>query len=59
VDDLYVCLVLLSFVVLHHKHDYAVLDEQIAEPLLRGVAMPHAQNLGASRRLAASDMHQC
>jgi hypothetical protein len=59
VDDLHVCLVLLSFVVLRHEHDYAVLDEQIAEPPLRGVAVPHAQNLGASRGLAAGDVHQC
>jgi hypothetical protein len=59
VDDLHVCLVLLSFVVLRHEHDHAVLDKQIAEPPLRGVAVPHAQNLGASRRLAAGDVHQC
>jgi hypothetical protein len=45
--------------VLHHEHNYAVLDKQITEPPLRSVAMPHAQNLRASRRLAASDVYQC
>jgi hypothetical protein len=59
VDDLHVCLVLLSFVVLRHEYDYAVLDEQIAELPLRGVAVPHTQNLGASHGLAAGDVHQC
>ena len=58
-DDLYVYLVLLCFVVLRYEHDYAVLNEQIAEPPLRGVTMPHAQNLGALCGLAAGDVHQC
>jgi hypothetical protein len=59
VDDLHVCLVLLSFVVLHHEHDHTVLDEQIAEPPLCSVAVPYAQNLRASHGLATGDVHQC
>ena len=58
-DDLHVCLVLLSFVVLRNKHDHAILDEQIAKSPLRGIAVSHAQNLGSSRGLAAGDVHQC
>jgi hypothetical protein len=42
VDDLHVCLVLLSFVVLRYEHDYAVLDKQITELPLRGVTVPYA-----------------
>jgi hypothetical protein len=57
-DDFHVGLVLLAFVVLRYKHDYAVLDKQIPKSSLHGITMPHAQNFGSSYGLTAGDVHQ-
>ena len=56
-NDLHVYLVLLSFIVLYNKNDYAILDKQIVELTLCSVAMPYAQILGSLYRLAASDVY--
>jgi hypothetical protein len=56
-DDLDVTFDLVTFVVSGHKHHHPVLDEQIAMATLYSIAVPDAQYLWATRRLASRHVH--
>lgn len=57
IDDLDVAFDLVTFVVSGYKHYYPVFDEQIAMATLNGVAVPDAQYLRATRRLASCHVY--
>lgn len=58
-NDLEVACPLVPFVIAGDEHDRAVFDEQIALSALQVVAVPHAQDLGATRGLTVEHVHLC
>ena len=56
-DNLGLAAQCVSFVIRRHKHDQPILDEN-APVSLCGVAVQNTQQLRASGRLTARDVHQ-